>query len=172
MAVRRNGYVKYTVLGGIMLFFFVISSIPGFLPDFYGSYPVVLVPFVACVGLFEKEIAGGFYGLFAGMLLDAYSAFGGVYSTLMLCACGFAAGLLGKHLLTENILSSITLTAGSALAYYIGFWLVFYVIRGAESVFEALVLLLMPGFLYTVIFVLLFYPLIRSVCLKARKEQR
>lgn len=126
---------------------------------------------VASVALFEKEIAGGFFGLFAGMLLDAFSVYGGIYSTLMLCACGFAAGMLGKYFLAENILAGITLSAGMAFVYLLGFWIVFYVFGGAEGVFTALLSDILPGFVYTAVFILLFYPVVRAVSLRARKER-
>lgn len=164
--MKRNGYVRHTLLGVIMLFSFVITSIPNFLPAFFDCFPATLIAFLAPVCLFEKEIGGGYYGLFAGMLLDLYSVNGGIYSTVALCVLGVLAGLVARHFFVINFYSALTLTAMISFVHLTGYWLVFTVFSGVQQPLFAYVRQTLPTILYTVVFVVIFYPLVKFICLK------
>ncbi len=168
--MKRNGYVRYTVLAVTMLLSFVISSTPRVLPDFFGCYPIVLIPFVAAVALFEREITAGYFGLFAGMLIDLYSVNGGIFSTVTLCIIAFGAGLLARHFFVGNFYSALSLTAGIAFLHQTVYWVIYYLFAGKETVFYAYYRQILPTILYSVVFIVIFYPLVKWICIKHSQD--
>lgn len=164
--MRRNGYVRYTLLSVVMLLSFVVFSIPGLLPDFFNCYPVVLIPFVATIAVFEKEITAGYFGLFAGILLDLYSVNGGIFSTVTLCVAVFLSSALARHFFVKNFYSALTLSALIALVHQTVYWMVYYVFAGKEQVFFAYYRQILPTALYSVVFIIIFYPVVKKICIK------
>ncbi|MBQ8533264.1 MAG: hypothetical protein IJ462_00340 [Clostridia bacterium] len=168
--MKRNGYIRYTVLSVCMLLSFIIASIPRLLPDFFDCYPVVLIPFIAAIALFEKEIAAGYFGLFAGMLLDLYSVNGGIFSTVTLCILAFLAGLIARHFFVENFYSALAVTTAIAFLHQTVYWMVYYLFRGKDGIFFAYYRQILPTVLYTVVFIVIFYPLVKWICIKHQQD--
>ena len=64
---------KYAAYSLVMLLLYVLQTDPNF---FYIDYikPVFVLPFAVCIAMFESQLVGGLFGLFAGVLCDASSS--------------------------------------------------------------------------------------------------
>ena len=57
----------------MLILIFLLQSAPYLMPRIGGVYPLLLIPAVVCIGMFERELVGGFLGLLAGVLWDITS---------------------------------------------------------------------------------------------------
>lgn len=61
--------VKYVTYSLLMLVLYVLQSTPQ-LFSIAGIKPILVFPFAVAVAMFDKQLAGGLFGLFAGILCD------------------------------------------------------------------------------------------------------
>lgn len=162
-AVRRKRRLRYLIVALILLLLFVLQSLPEGIPVFYLGTPLLVLPMLCAVALFEKETAGALFGLLCGMLLDCYSAQGGIYSTVALFLLGGVCGFLSRFVMAENFLAALTLTAGTVFLYLAGKWIVFQLILSSIPDFHYLLLYSLPTFVYTTLFIVPFYWLARGL---------
>ena len=85
--------VKYVTYSLLMLVLYVLQSTPQ-LFSIAGIKPVLVFPFAVAVAMFDKQLAGGLFGLFAGILCDTSSnVLFGFQSILYLVICRAASCL-------------------------------------------------------------------------------
>lgn len=160
---RRMTRLRYLLLAVILLLLFVLESLPHLIPSFYLGMPLMVIPMVCVIGLYEKETAGALFGLFTGMMLDCYSVQGGIYSTVVLFLLGGICGFLGRFIMTENFLSALSLSAGTLLIYLLGKWIVFGLILSANIDPQYLLLYSLPTFVYSLLFTVPLFWLVRVI---------
>ena len=168
---RRLTRLRYLLLTVLMLLFFVLESLPHLIPSFYLGMPLIVIPMVCVIGLYEKETAGALFGLFAGMMLDCYSVQGGIYSTVLLFLLGGICGFLGRFVMTENFLSALSLSAGTLLVYLLGKWIVFGLILSPNIDPQYLLLYSLPTFVYSVLFTVPLFWLVRAIHCIGQQEK-
>ena len=71
----------------------VIQHTPGFRLSIGSLSPMLLIPFVVCVAMYERSLTGLVYGVLAGALWDFASTGADGMFTLMLATVGFAVGV-------------------------------------------------------------------------------
>lgn len=77
----------------------------------------LLIPLTVSIGMFEKEFAGMFFGIFAGALWDLCSpAADGVYA-LFFAFTTFLCGLLTHYVLRNSVKSAAVITAAVFAAF-------------------------------------------------------
>lgn len=122
--------------------------------------PMLLVPFVVCVAMYERSITGLFYGLAAGALWDfASSGADGMY-TLMLTTIGFAVGIIVTLYVRNRLLSALVLSLGSCTAVSVAYWLVFILRKGLDGSWGILFTHFLPLAVYSGLFAAVYYYLI------------
>ena len=141
----------------------VIQHTPGFRFDLGTLSPMLLVPFVVCVAMYERSIVGLFIGGLSGVLWDfAVSGADGMF-TLMLSVIGFFVGVLVTFYLRNRIITAAVLSGVSCLVVSVAYWMVAVLRKGYDGMWEILFTHFIPLALYSTLFVFLYYYLIRFI---------
>ena len=158
--MRRNTkllIIRWGILALGIVGLNIIQNTSGFFPEPFGVRAFLLIPAVVCIGMFEKEIAGAVFGIFAGALWDVYTPRGDGYNAFVLMALAVAAGLLIRYLMRNHMLTAFILCI-SANLLYVGFYVLFFIT--AQGLGDPLYLLIryyLPAAGYTSLFTPLFY---------------
>ena len=159
-----KGTVKRRILlAFIMLITFTIQNTGGLFPAPGGIHAMLLVPLTVCIAMFEREFAGLFYGLFAGAMLDAFSAKTLSYHAILLTAIGFCTGALITYLMRNNMLCAVILTAVFTFVYNSLYFVIYYAFDNVDRAVLVYFKYFFVSTLYTVIFTPLFYLIVRAV---------
>lgn len=140
----------------------VIQNTDGFFPQIFGVRALLLIPFVVCISMFERDIVGMFLGLFAGALWDIFAS-GASFNALFLTAVGFICGTLINTIMRNNVVTAFILSTAATVIYNICYWLFHYVFGGLDSAAYMLLRYYLPSIAYTVILVPLVFIIIRFV---------
>ena len=81
------------IYGGLILLFFLWQAAPHGFPTVFGARPMLLLPLVVAIAMFEGPGGGAAAGVAAGLLWDLYAfrLFG--FHALLLLVLGAAVGL-------------------------------------------------------------------------------
>ena len=159
---RKNLILRRICLALTLLPISVIQNTDGFFPQIFGVRALLLIPFVVCISMFERDIVGMFLGLFAGALWDIFAS-GASFNALYLTAIGFICGTLINTIMRNNVVTAFILSTVATLIYNICYWLVHYVFAGMDSAAYMLLRFYLPSIFYTVILVPLIFIIVRFV---------
>ncbi|HZK39917.1 MAG TPA: rod shape-determining protein MreD [Clostridia bacterium] len=163
---NKNIYIRRGLYALIIMVAAMLQNTQGLFPEIFGVRAMLLIPAVVCIGMHERDIAGLFFGLFAGMLWDAFSAGPPNFNAIMLTAAGYLCGLLIGTIMRNNIMTALLLSLACVFIYNTVYWIFAYVIKGYDDVFRVYVIFYLPSVLYTLLFMPIFYYLVRTVKLK------
>ncbi|NLX93857.1 MAG: rod shape-determining protein MreD [Clostridiales bacterium] len=164
---NKNIYIRRALYALLLLLTAVLQNTQGLFPEIFGVRAMLLIPAVVCIGMHERDVAGLFFGLFAGVLWDAFSAGPPNFNAIMLTVAGYVCGLLIGSIMRNNIMTALLLSTSFIFIYNTAYWLFAYVVKGYDNVFEVYLRFYLPSVLYTVFFMPIFYYLVRTVKLKA-----
>ena len=154
----------------IILITFLIQNTAGLFPRPWGVPAMLLVPVVVCVGMFEREIPGMVFGLFAGVLLDAFSAESLCFHSISLTLIGFFSGLLVTRLLRNNLKTSLMLCA-FALIIYNSAYFAFCIWKSAgENAWFVYSNIYLASVIYTWLFAFIIYLIVRAASKKKKAD--
>jgi rod shape-determining protein MreD len=161
-------YIGYTVE---LLVFFVLQETPGFIPAVFGARPVLVVPAVIAIAMFENEIPAMLFGLFGGLLMDF--GFSGIlgYHGMLLAVCCYVVSLIATNLLQTNFITTMLISLVCIAAVTVLQWLFFYVLYGYGSVLYALIYHYLPIFAYTMLLMPIAYYFNRALALQIRSKE-
>lgn len=166
---RKKLILRRICLALILLPVSVIQNTDGFFPQFFGVRALLLIPFVVCISMFERDICGMLLGLFAGALWDTVAS-GGSFNALYLTAIGFLCGTLINTIMRNNVVTAFILSTIATVIYNIGYWLFNYILGGLDNAAYMLLRYYLPSILYTVVLVPLIFIIVRSVEKKFAEE--
>ncbi len=146
----------------ILLLLSVLQNTNGLFPQIFGVRALLLIPAVVCVAMFERDIFGMVFGLFAGALWDVFSS-GASYNALFLLTVGFICGTLINTIMRNNVVTASILSFIAITLYTVIYWLVHFVFGGLDSAAYMLLRYYLPGILYTALFIPIMFIIIRSV---------
>ncbi len=152
----------------VILIIFLIQNTAGFFPRPWGVPAMLLVPAVVCTGMFEREIPGMIFGLFAGILLDAFSAESLCFHSIALTLTGFFSGFLVTSLLRNNLKTSILLSAAALLVYNSAYFACCIWKSAGESARQIFLNRYLASAAYTALFIPVIYLIVRTVSKKNR----
>lgn len=140
--------VKYVTYSLLMLVLYVIQTDPQ-LFSISGIKPVLVLPFAISVAMFDRQLAGGLFGLFAGILCDTSSnVLFGFQSILYLVICT-AVGLLVVYFMQPSVINSLIFTGcGLGVRLFLEYFF-YYVMWGYENSHLILLSRMIPLLLYT-----------------------
>lgn len=162
--------IRRVILALIILTLSVMQNTDGFFPQIFGVRSLLLIPAVVCAAMFERDIVGMLFGLFAGMLWDI-TASGNNFNALYLLAVGFICGTLINTVMRNNVVTASLLSVGFIIIYSLGYWLFHYVFASIDGAAHVLVRYYLPGILYTAILVPIIFIIVRAVEKKYSIEQ-
>jgi len=148
---------------------FCCHSTPGLSLRVFGVLPLLLIPFVVCVGMFEHETSGAFFGLAAGILWDVVSPRLPGFNAILLMVIGCACGLCVSYLMKNSLISSVYLCFASLLAYQLLDWLCNYCFFGRPGAGYAFWHFYVPQMLYSLVYILPYYFIMRFLVKTVRR---
>lgn len=152
----------------LLLLIDMLQNTSGLFPQVFGARALLLVPAVACLGMFEKETAGALFGLFAGLLWDTVSVQHSGFNSVFLMIFGCFCGLMVSHLMQNTLLSALILGAGGSVLYVLLYWLFFLALPRDADMWQVLVRFYLPSALYTILTAPFLYLILRFI----RKHMR
>ena len=159
---RKKLIFRRICLALILLLISVLQNTDGFFPQIFGVRALLLIPAVVCVSMFERDLSGMIFGLFAGALWDI-TASGASFNALFLMTVGFLCGTLINTIMRNNVVTAFILSTVSAIIYNIGYWFFHYIFGGLDKAVFILFRYYLPSIAYTVVLVPLVFIVIRTV---------
>ena len=154
IGIRRGLFVLLAVLTAIF------QHTPGFRLTVGSLSPMLLVPLVICVAMYERSLTGLFMGLLSGLLWDfATSGADGMF-TLMLSVIGFGIGVLITLYLRNRLVTAVFLSFVSSLAVSVAYWMLTVLRKGYDGTWEILFTHFIPLAVYSALFVFVYYYLV------------
>lgn len=163
---NKNIYIRRALYALIIMMAAMLQNTQGLFPEIFGVRAMLLIPAVVCIGMHERDIAGLFFGLFAGTLWDAFSAGPPNFNAMMLTAVGYFCGLLIGTIMRNNIMTALLLSLSSIFIYNTAYWFLAYAVKSYDNIFRVYLVFYLPSVLYTLLFMPFFYYIVRTVKLK------
>jgi rod shape-determining protein MreD len=156
-------YLKWTAYGLILLLTSILQSLPRFLPEIGGSRPILIIPVVVFIAMFEGPVGGASAGIAGGILWDLFSdrllGFNALLLLIICCACG----LMSQLLIRNNLISSMLMTAAALFSHGIIDWFIYDLMLENDQPLNMLLWYTIPSFFYSLILAPLLYLLIYHV---------
>lgn len=154
-----------------ILVLFVLQETPGLMPALGMARPVLVIPAVLAVAMFESEIPAMLFGLFGGLLVDF--GFGGMlgFHGILLAAACYGISLIATNLMRTNFLTAMLISIVVTAAVVLLDWACFYVMPGYGNVIYALTAHYLPIFLYTAVIMPVTYYFNRALALQIRSKE-
>ena len=157
-------------LAVVVLLLSVIQNGQGLFPQIFGARALILIPTVVAISMYERDIAGMFFGLFAGALWDIFAG-GNNFNAIFLFVIGFACGSLINTLMRNNIVTHFLLSSVTSFLYILGYWLYHYVFINMDKAALMLVKYFVPTAIYTIILSPVIFLIIRAIERKFRVDE-
>ncbi len=156
---------KYATYGVLLLLLFLMQSAPR-LFEVGGIRPMLIIPCVIVISVFEGEIVGGAYGFFGGLLCDFTSTMLFGVNAFVFFIFALITGLLSRYLLRPTIVngwffSAVTAIVRAAVEYYL-----MYSMWGYEYAPMVFWRKLFPVAIYTIVITPILFYIVRFVYLK------
>lgn len=166
---RKKLIIRRVCLALILLLLSVLQNTDGFFPQIFGVRALLLIPCVVCIAMYERDIWGMIFGLFAGALWDVFAS-GASFNAFFLLAVGFGCGTLINTIMRNNIVTATLLTFISSLLYNVCYWLFHFIFTQADSAAFMLLRYYLPCALYSAILTPVLFLIIRAVEKKFTEE--
>lgn len=168
---NREEYIKRAIFVLLTIFTAVLQNTDGLFPRIKNVSPMLLVPLVICISLFEKPITGMLFGLLAGFCWDFYSSvFDGFYIILLMLS-GYACSMLINRYMRNNIVTALVFSIVLSLSVSSLYWLLFVFLSGTPGAGLLFARIYLPGAAYTVLLTPLYYFFIKMIREKYEKEE-
>ena len=153
---------KYLLYCVLMLLLYVLQSDPN-LFWIAGTKPVLVLPFAVCIAMFDQQLAGGLFGLLAGILCDTSSSMlFGFQSILYLVICT-AVGLLVVYFMQPSVANSLIFVGCGFAARLLLEYFFYYAMWGYANTHLILLDNMLPNLIYTLVLTPVFYLLVRRM---------
>ena len=159
----KNKIIRRAILAGLMLLTFVFQNTGILFPAPAGIHALLLLPLTVCIGMFEREFAGLFFGLFAGAMMDAFSANTICYHSIIFTLFGFAAGALTTYVMRNNFLCALILSAVFTFIHNTVYFIIYCAFDGGTGHAAVYFRYFFAAVFYTVLFTPVYYFLIRAL---------
>lgn len=159
---RKKLIIRRALLALILLGLAVIQNTDGLFPQPFGVKALLLIPAVVCVAMFERDMAGMFFGLFAGAIWDTYTQ-GGDFNALYLLIAGFVCGTLINTIMRNNIVTAAILCSFFITLHPVIYWLFHYVLAGLDSAGYIFVRYYLPSAAFTALFIPFMFIAVRAI---------
>ena len=162
--IRRGIFVLLLVCAHL------VQNTPGWFPSLFGIRAYFLLTFTVCLGLFEREIAGAMFGLFAGALWDTVSPLGDGYHAFLFLLVGAACGVLINTVMRNNLVTAFLLNTAAHLMYAALYAVLFVSTQGIDGAGWLFLRYFLPSALVSVLFTPIVYLLVRFVMRRTRVQ--
>lgn len=166
---RKNRIIIYLLL---IIFFTILQSAPQINLVIFNIRPIFLITLTVCIGMFEREIVGGYLGLFAGICWDLVSSKPMGFYAILLLILGVLSGLIITNFMINNLMTAMILCGGALLFYgiicYIGTDFSYGMKNSAYSLWHSII----PQMLYSFVFVIPIYLFCRFLIKQIKQNEQ
>ena len=148
--------------GVILVIAAVFQNTPKTFFEPFGLRQLSVVTLVVCIAMTERELHGMFLGLIAGVILDITGGTTGI-NAIMLTLIGYVCGIMVHSLIRNNLITALLFSSISIFLFVNVYWLVTVVFAGVHPAFSVLLKFYLPSFLYTAIFIPIWFYIVRAV---------
>lgn len=161
--------IRCTIYAVILMATVLLQNSRGAFPEIFGARAFVVLPLCVAVSMHEREIAAAIFGGAAGILLDVCTANDGFNSVVLVILCAVCS-LLISHFMQNNVVTSLVLGTGMISVYNLLYGIVNIAMSGGGSPLKQLALFYFPSAVYTMLFVPVYYFIIKWVWEKAEES--
>lgn len=159
---NKAKYIRYAIYGAVMVMVVFLQNSRGALPEIMGGRAMLLLPFIVAVSMHEREISAAVFGAAGGALLDVSSVNDG-FNTLVIMVIAVVCSLFISRIMQNNIVTALVLNSGAVVVYYVLYIFVNLLLSGTPVTSRILSGFYLPSLVYTVVFVPLFYFIVRKI---------
>ncbi len=159
---RKKLILRRGSLALILLVLSVLQNTDGFFPQIFGVRALLLIPAVICIAMFERDLPGMLFGLFAGALWDM-NAGGASFNAFYLLTVGFICGTLINTIMRNNIITASILAVVFTPIYIVGYWFFHYIVGGLDQAGFMFIRYYLPSIFYTVLLLPPMFIIVRSI---------
>lgn len=160
---RKTLLVRRGIFVLLLLIAHILQNTAGFFPEIFGVRAYFLLTLTVCLGLFEREVGGAAYGLFAGALWDTVSPAGDGFYALLFAAVGAVCGILINTLMRNNLRTALLLNALAHLLYISLYTVCFVLAQGIDNAGWLFLRYRLPSAVFSVLFTPFAYLAVRAV---------
>lgn len=170
-AENRIIRLRRVIFAAVILVVFFIWNTDGLFPKPWGIPAMLMVPLVISIGMFERENAGMVFGLFAGVLMDTFSAGTVCFHSIMLMIAGYFSGVLITRLMRNNLKTCLLLNVVYLFIYNTLFYLTNYHYSAEEGFAYLYSDVFVASVFYTMVFVPAVYLIVRAIFKKSNESR-
>ena len=163
---KKDNIKRRILLAVILVVTFLFQTTSGFFPAPFGIHACLLIPATVCIAMFEREFAGLFFGLAAGMMLETVSPDSVCFYSVMFTLIGFTAGMLITYLMINNLITALIFTVSFSLIVHTLYFLLFIIFDGVSVSFGFYLKYYFISAIYTALFTPIFYFTVRAIVKK------
>ena len=156
---RKTKIKRYAIYVAIIIIAEFLQNSNLAFPDIFGARTFLLIPLGVAVSMHEREVPSGIFGAFIGLVWDISCASDG-FNTLVVTLLCATCSLCISHLMRKNIITALVLSGSAVCVYDLLYVIVNLVGEGAGNPIGRMFTFYLPSFIYTMIFVPVFYYLI------------
>lgn len=165
-------YVRYLAYFIEILVLYVIEQIPNFIPGVNGARPILVLPVVFIIAVFEGENPALMFGFFSGMLLDISSSGRIGFYTVAVALVAYILGISARYIIeTVNFFNAIIGCFLSIFIVYSSYFVVMFVSKGFPEAMYAFTSYYLIGMLYTFLMTPLIYFFNRALAINIRRGE-
>ena len=159
---NKPKYIRRVIYALCIVAFVTLQNSKFSLPQIFGARALIILPVCVSIAMHEREVSAAVFGAFAGVLVDLSTAGDGFNSVVLMLICAVCS-LLISHFMRNNLVTALVLNAGSLAVYQI-FYIVFnLVVGGRINPVRQIFTFYLPSFIYTIVFVPVFYELTKII---------
>lgn len=152
-------FAIYVVVAFVVV---LLQNSRGALPEIMGGRAMLALPFIVSLAMHEREVSAAAFGALTGALLDI-SVVNDGFNTLVLMAVAVVCSLFISRIMQNNIVTALVLNVGATVLYYVLYVVVNLLLTGTPVTSRVLVGFYLPSIVYTVIFVPVFYFIVKNI---------
>lgn len=169
--IEKYHHNLYYLLALLFFGLFLLQRIPFLSLKIATATPCLLLPALLVTACFLREWTGFWAGLLSGIALDTVVNGSNIFNTLTLTVLGVAAGLIFRFFMNRNIKAIIIAGGAFSFIYYLLKWFFLDLLSGDASWAALLFKYHIPSALYTALFTIPLFFLVRWLCNKYLIEQ-
>lgn len=166
---NKPKYIRYAIYAAIICVACVLQNTNMALPELFGARAFLLLPLCVCIAMYEREFPAAMFGAFAGILWDI-SAFAEGFNALSLMVLCTVCSIFINRIMQNNIVTALFLSSGTILIYEILYVIVNLGFTGAGGMLRQGITFYLPSFFYTLVFIPIFYFIVKKVYTSYKTE--
>lgn len=155
-----------------ILILFVLQQTAGLIPEIYGQRPIILIPVLLTIAMFENERVGAGFGIFIGFIMDI--GYGKVlgYNAIILAIIGYIVGAMAVNFIKTNLLTIMLVSAVCVFVVLSFQFIFFYAIKGYGELVYTFQNHYLPRMFYTIMItpIVYYFNLAFALDIKPKEE--